>query len=106
MFTITVTRRATEKVLVEGAWTIIEKRPLTSEEFDKSFLSQFMSSSSKEDYATGLLKTGAAVNEVRGYAPSREEHRDKEEKVFEQTVDDSHFNLTDVIKAVNGLIQS
>ena len=92
MFEITIKEKRTERKLVPGTHTVIEKRPFTDEELSKS-----------SAYRT-LYETKPDVTELKpiyGYAPAREENVTTEREILTQVVDE--LDLAAVIRAINKL---
>jgi len=86
MYKITIEKVTTKKEVVDGLWTIVDKRPYTEKEAHDAFEPQ--------EFAKEL-------KEVRGYAPSREVTVTVEQTVLIQEVEE--LDIAKVIIAINKL---
>ena len=91
-YKIIITKIETKKVTKEGDYQIVDRRPWTDEEIDKT---------TKHYQSNDNFLQNNPLKEVIGYAPSRESTEEKEIKVLEQTIE--NLDLSAVIKAINGI---
>lgn len=92
-YEIIITKKDESKVVENGPWSVVERRPWTDQEFQSA--SEPMYGHSREAL---LAKT--PLKEVMGYAPQREVLQRTEKEIYKQEVEE--LDLSAVIKAVNG----
>lgn len=90
MFEITIKEMTTERKIVRGEHTIIDRRPYTDAELNECSI-----------YRQSDAGKQGETKPIYGYAPDREQEVDVQRELLKQTVE--KLDLSSVIKAINNL---